>query len=66
MSLEHWRYRLPLLLRSVFRRGRVERELDEELAYHFEREGRTECRARHERGGRSRRRASFARRARFA
>ena len=38
MSLEQWRYRLPLLLRSVFRRGRVERELDEELAYHFERD----------------------------
>ena len=38
MRLERWRYRLPLLLRSVFRRGRVERELDEELAYHFERE----------------------------
>lgn len=37
MRLEQWSYRLPLLLRSVFRRGRVERELDEELAYHFER-----------------------------
>ncbi len=36
--LEQWRYRLPLLLRSVFRRGLVERELDEELAYHLERE----------------------------
>ena len=38
MRLEQWRYRLPLLLRSLFRRARVERELDEELAYHFERE----------------------------
>ena len=38
MNLEGWSYRLPLLLRSVFRRGRVERELDEELAYHFERD----------------------------
>lgn len=38
MRLEQWRYRLPLLLRSVFRRARVERELDEELAYHFERQ----------------------------
>ncbi len=38
MQLDRWWYRLPLLLRSVFRRKRVERELDEELAYHFERE----------------------------
>jgi putative ABC transport system permease protein len=38
VGLERWSYRIPLLLRSVFRRGRVESELDEELAYHFERE----------------------------
>ena len=38
MRLEQWRYRLPLLLRSVFRRKQTERELDEELAYHFERD----------------------------
>jgi predicted permease len=38
MQLDRWWYRLPLLLRSVFRRERVERELDEELAYHFERD----------------------------
>jgi predicted permease len=36
MSLERWRYRLPLLLRSLFKRKAVERELDEELRYHFE------------------------------
>jgi predicted permease len=38
VRLEQWRYRLPLLLRSVFRRGLAERELDEELAYHLERQ----------------------------
>jgi predicted permease len=38
VRLEQWRYRLPLLLRALFRRGHVESELDEELAYHFDRE----------------------------
>jgi len=33
--LLHWRYTLPLRLRSLLRRGRVDRELDEELAYHI-------------------------------
>jgi predicted permease len=35
--MEHWVYELPLRLRSLFRRGRVERDLDEEIQYHLER-----------------------------
>jgi predicted permease len=35
--MEHWFYAVPLRLRSLFRRRRVERELDEELQYHLER-----------------------------
>jgi predicted permease len=35
MRLERWIYTLPLRLRSLFRRNRVERELDEELQYHL-------------------------------
>src|SRR6185503_20214817 len=38
MSLQRWFYTLPLRLRSLFRRGRVEQELDEELRYHLERQ----------------------------
>src|SRR5208337_2930251 len=37
MRLEHWLYAVPLRLRSLFRRTRVEQELDEELQYHLER-----------------------------
>src|SRR5262245_53994132 len=37
MSLEHWRYIVPLRLRSLFRREQVEQELDEELRDHFDR-----------------------------
>jgi predicted permease len=37
MSLEHWFYAVPLRLRSLFRRQRVERDLDDELQYHLER-----------------------------
>src|ERR1039457_3315493 len=37
MRMEHWFYAVPLRLRSLFRRRRVERELDEELQYHLER-----------------------------
>ena len=37
MRLEHWFYAVPLRLRSLFRRRRVDRELDEELQYHLER-----------------------------
>ena len=38
MRFEHWIYTAPLRLRSLFRRGRVEQELDEELRYHLERQ----------------------------
>jgi len=37
MRLEHWIYTIPLRLRSLFRRGQVEQELNEELQYHLER-----------------------------
>src|ERR1039457_7233173 len=37
MRMEHWFYAVPLRLRSLFRRRRVEQELDEELQYHLER-----------------------------
>ena len=37
MRIEHWYYALPLRLRSLFRRRRVEQDLDEELQYHLER-----------------------------
>lgn len=37
MRLERWIYTIPLRLRSLFRRDRVEQELDEELRYHLER-----------------------------
>ncbi len=36
MRIEHWWYTLPLRLRSIFRRGRVEQELSEELQFHLE------------------------------
>ena len=36
MRAEHWLYRIPLRLRSLFRRRDVERELDEELQEHLE------------------------------
>ena len=38
MRLERWLYVVPLRLRSIFRYGRVEEELDEELAFHLERQ----------------------------
>jgi predicted permease len=38
MRLKHWFYTVPLRLRSLFRRARVEQELDEELRYHIERQ----------------------------
>src|SRR5450631_4331367 len=37
MRLEHWIYTVPLRLRSLFLRRRVEQELDEELQFHLER-----------------------------
>ncbi len=36
MRLEHWRYTIPLRLRSVFRRQRADEELDTELRDHVE------------------------------
>src|ERR1044071_8911632 len=38
MRLQRWFYIMPLRLRSLLRRGRVEQELDEELRYHLERQ----------------------------
>ena len=37
MSLERWLHVVPLRIRSLFRRGAVEDELDEELRDHLER-----------------------------
>jgi len=34
--LERWFYTIPLRLRSIFRRNRVEQELEEELRFHLE------------------------------
>ncbi len=36
MRMEHWWFTARLRLRSILRRGRVERELDEELQFHLE------------------------------
>jgi putative ABC transport system permease protein len=36
MRLEHWLFTIPLRLRSVFRRNKVENELEEELQFHFD------------------------------
>ncbi len=38
MPPQHWLYTVPLRLRSIFHRSHVERELEEELAFHFERQ----------------------------
>ena len=38
MRLKHLFYVLPLRLRSLFRRNQVEKELDEEMQYHLERQ----------------------------
>src|ERR1039457_5442041 len=37
MRMKQWFYALPLRLRSLFRRQRVEQDLDEELQYHLDR-----------------------------
>ena len=37
MRIAHWFYAVPLRLRSLFRRERVEQDLDDELQYHLER-----------------------------
>jgi hypothetical protein len=36
MRWEHWWYTVPLRVKSILFRGRVERELDEELQFHLE------------------------------
>ena len=36
MRLEHWWFKLPLRIKSIFGRRRVESELDEELQFHLE------------------------------
>src|ERR1700693_3309917 len=36
MRLEHWLYTIPLRLRSLFWRSRIEQDLDEELHFHLE------------------------------
>jgi len=36
MRLDHWFYKLPLRLRSLFSRRSVEQDLDDELQYHLE------------------------------
>ena len=36
MRMEHWWFTAPLRLKSIFRRRRAERELDEELQFHLE------------------------------
>src|SRR6185437_13498223 len=36
MRLANWFYAIPLMIRSIFRRKEVERELDEELRFHLE------------------------------
>ena len=38
MRPEHWRYTIPLRLRSLFRRAQADQELDDELRDHLERE----------------------------
>ena len=36
MRMKHWRFTVPLRLRSLLRGRRVERELDEELQFHLD------------------------------
>jgi predicted permease len=38
MRMEHWWYALPLRLRSLLHRRRVEQDLDDELQYHLDRQ----------------------------
>ncbi len=59
MRLEHWLYTVPLRLRSLFRRGHVEGELDEEIRFHIERQV-VEATARGEDAQVARRKATLA------
>jgi len=36
MRAQHWWYTVPLRLRSILRRGQVDRELDEEMRFHLD------------------------------
>src|SRR5262249_55827746 len=45
MRWEQWIYTIPLRLRSIFRRSRVEQDLDEELRFHLDYQIRTELAA---------------------
>src|ERR1017187_2829515 len=36
MAIENWFYTLPLRLRSLFRRGRVEKDLEDEMQFHLD------------------------------
>src|ERR1041385_264477 len=36
MRMEHWWFTAPLRLKSIFRRRRTDRELDEELQFHLD------------------------------
>ena len=38
MSLEQWPYKIPMRFKSLFRRPRLDAELDEELQYHLDRQ----------------------------
>jgi hypothetical protein len=38
MRLEQWVYTIPLRLRALFRRNRLDSELDEEIRDHLERQ----------------------------
>src|SRR6267154_2126836 len=38
MRVDRWLYTIPLRLRSLFRRKRVEQELDDEFRFHLERQ----------------------------
>jgi putative ABC transport system permease protein len=40
MRIEHWRYAIPLWLRGVFRRRDVERDVDDEIRDHIDRQTR--------------------------
>ena len=59
MSPDRWFYTVPLRLKSLFRRDRLDRELDEELAFHLDREVRARV-ARGEDPAEARRQASMA------
>ena len=46
-----WLYKFPLRLRSLFKSGRVEKDLNDELRFHLEKLIEENARARDEAGG---------------